>query len=423
MDTLAARLNPNLRATRHSETLLANQVCERLARQNRTVYRLGFGQSPFPVPPTVVAALRAAAGRKEYVDVAGLPELRKAAADFHSARQREDWDPERVIVGAGSKILLYAMLAAVERADVALVTPGWVSYEPQALLAGHRVYRLRTSYEQRWRLTAQALANFCENRGGTSRPLFLVLNYPGNPDGLAYTAAELASLAAVLRRHGVVVISDEIYGLLHHRGEHHSIADFYPEGTVITTGLSKWCGAGGWRLGLAHISPGLGEDYLQRVIGICSETMSCAPAPIQHAALAAYATEPGMDGFLHYQRETLASLGQHCAIKLQSAGVRVHPPEGGFYLLPDFSHFRDALRTLGINTGEQLTAALLAEAGVSLLPGSAFGMPADSLTARLAYVDFDGGSWVNREPCDTQRVERGLDSLCAWLAGAVTKAG
>jgi aspartate aminotransferase len=415
MEALASRLAPNLRATRHSETLLANQVCARLQREKRPVYRLGFGQSPFPVPASVVAALRAAADRKEYLDVQGLPALREAVARFHSARQRTSWNPERVVVGAGSKILLYALLAAVERADVALVTPGWVSYEPQALLAGHRVYRLHTRYEERWRLTAEQLADFCEQRSDQARPLFLVLNYPGNPDGLSYTASQLASLAAVMARHQVIVISDEIYGLLHHRGEHRSIADLYPEGTVVTTGLSKWCGAGGWRLGIAHVAPGLGGDYLQRVIGICSETVSCAPTPVQHAALAAYSPAAEIDGFLSYQRDVLATLGQHCARQLQDCGVRVHAPEGGFYLFPDFSSFRDALHARGISNSEQLTVALLAEAGVSLLPGSACGMPADSLTARLAYVDFDGGSGPEDGPCDTRRVAEGMDRLCAWL--------
>jgi aspartate aminotransferase len=77
----------------------------------------------------------------------------------------------------------------------------------------------------------------------------VVLNYPSNPTGQTYDAAQLEELATVARRYRLVVLSDEIYGELDHRGQHRSIAEFYPEGTIVSSGLSKWAGAGGWRLG------------------------------------------------------------------------------------------------------------------------------------------------------------------------------
>ena len=417
MNALAHRLDANLRPTRHSETLLANQVCNERSRAGQSVYQLGFGQSPFPVPAHIVNALKQSAHRKEYVGVQGLPELRRAVASFHSL-SGEDWDPDRVIVGAGSKILLYCLMAAVERADVALVSPGWVSYEPQAQLAGHPVFRLDTTFEEKWRLTPSALDRFCSRRAHVDRPLILVLNYPGNPDGLTYSPAELADLAAVFRRHGVIVISDEIYGLLHHRGEHASLAQFYPEGTIVTGGLSKWCGAGGWRLGVMHIPHALGEHYFQRVIGVCSETYSCAPAPIQHAAVSAYSMNDQLQRFLQNQRAELSALGRWCATRLQEAGVRVHLPEGGFYLFPDFGDHRAALQARGIFTSQQLTRRLLEEEGISLLPGSALGMPDSSLTVRLAYVDFDGTPALHQGACDTGKMRRGVQNLCAWIESA-----
>jgi len=253
MSPLALRLAHQLTDTQHSETLLINEVSNRLAADNRPLYRFGFGQSPFPVPKHVVQALRSNAHRKEYLNAQGLPELRRAVADFHNQVDASDWHPDQIIIGAGSKILLYCLMAAVKSADVALISPSWVSYEPQAKLARHRVWRIKTRFEDRWRLTPEVLNRFCDMRNEPDRPLILVLNYPGNPDGETYSASALRDLADVMRRHHVYVISDEIYGLLHHKGEHVSLAQFYPEGTMVTSGLSKWCGAGGWRLGICHI--------------------------------------------------------------------------------------------------------------------------------------------------------------------------
>ncbi len=415
MTDLSIQLGAHLRATRESATLVASQVSNALTAANQPVYRLGFGQSPFPVPESVVATLRASAHRKEYLAVQGLDQLREQAARFHSELGDRQWHAGQVIVGAGSKILLYSLMAAVTDADVVLVTPGWVSYEPQAKLAGHRVHRLQTKFEERWRLTPDALDRFCRGRYDPERPLLLVLNYPGNPDGLSYSGPELDALARVMRQHGVLVISDEIYSLLHHEGSHVSISDFYPEGTIVTTGLSKWCGAGGWRLGIALVPEQLGEAYLQGVVGVCSETFSCAPTPVQYAAVSAYAMSEDIQRFVAYQRDVLSDLGNHCAHSLQQADVAVHAPDGGFYLFPDFGAYRDRLARRGIATGEDFTRRLLAETGVCLLPGSAFGMDEHSLTARLAYVDFEGGDGLRQTRCDLSRTEQGVERLCAWL--------
>ncbi len=116
----------------------------------------------------------------------------------------------------------------------------------------------------------------------------LILNYPGNPDGLTYTEDKLKAIANYTRDANMLVISDEIYGLLDHAMSHNSFANYYPERTITTTGLSKWCGAGGWRFGAALLSDGISVDLKQTLIGIGSETYSCAPSPVQIAAKEAY---------------------------------------------------------------------------------------------------------------------------------------
>lgn len=417
MSTMEQRLAGHLRPTRHSETLLANELANKLAASRGRIYRFGFGQSPFPVPAHVAGALNASVSRKEYTDVQGLAELRRAIANFHGELDGLGWQPEELVVGPGSKILLFCLLAALDDVDVALPAPSWVSYEPQALLAGHRVLRIQTRGEDHWQLTPASLEKFCAERRDGERPLVLVLNYPGNPDGRTYDADTQEKFAGILRRHRVLVLSDEIYGPLDHRGTHHSIAHAYPEGTVVSTGLSKWCGAGGWRLGAVRIPPELGDGYFQGVLGVASETYSSASTPVQLAAIAAYRYDNATRDYLDAQRSILSDVGNRCADRLQAAGVRVSSPQGGFYLFPDFSSFAGQLAKRGIDSGGLLTRKLLEETGVALLPGSAFGMPGESLTTRLAYVDFDGDAALRTGRADTAHMDEGIDTLCRWLAG------
>ena len=99
----------------------------------------------------------------------------------------------------------------------------------------------------------------------------MILNYPNNPTGLSYTKEELKSIAKICKKNHTLVLSDEIYSRLHHRNGHISVSKYYPEGTIITSGLSKWCGAGGWRLGTMIIPDEL-ERIRQAIINVSSET-------------------------------------------------------------------------------------------------------------------------------------------------------
>ena len=415
MDSMAQALDGHLRDTRHSETLLNNQLARQRLESEMPLYRFGFGESPFPVPDRVISAMHKATHRKEYSDVQGLLELREAITTFHNSLEGHKWKPDELLIGPGSKILLFCLMAALRDADVLLPAPSWVSYEPQAHLAGHRVLQLPTRPEHGWQLTPQSLQEHCSSREPTTRPQILVLNYPGNPTGQSYSENDLEAFAAVMRQHRILVISDEIYGLLNHKGEHRSLAHHYPEGTIITTGLSKWCGAGGWRLGAVRIPPQLGRDYLQRVIGVASETYSSASTPVQLAAVTAYQHCPDILEYVCAQRNILSTIGNRLAAQLSSAGVRVAQPQGGFYLFPDFSPLAPRLARRGIHTCQQLTGKLLQDTGVSLLAGSAFGMDGARLTARLAYVDFDGADALRAGRANTQRMDDGIERLGDWL--------
>ena len=347
---MPVHLNLNVRGLGASATLAINERCDELRLQGRTVYKLGLGQSPFPVPAPVVEALQANAFQKNYLPVKGLAELRTAVAAYHCRRQEMECIADNVLIGPGSKELMF-LLQLVYYGDLVIPTPTWVSYAPQAHIIGRHVRWLRTHAENRWRLTPDELESLCRQDPG--RPRLVVLNYPANPTGGTYEAEELKALAEVARKNNVILLSDEIYGELHHQGRHVSIARFYPEGTIISGGLSKWCGAGGWRLGAFAFPPGL-RWLLDAMANVASETYTSTCAPIQYAAVRAFSGGPPIERYLVQSRRILSALGQEIARRLQQAGVKVAPPRGGFYLFPDFGPQADQLLKRGIKTSEEL---------------------------------------------------------------------
>ncbi|MGB0713941.1 MAG: pyridoxal phosphate-dependent aminotransferase, partial [Gammaproteobacteria bacterium] len=221
------------------------------------------------------------------------------------------------------------------------------------------------------------------------RPRILILSYPSNPTGMTYTEIELAALARVARRYGIVLLSDEIYGELTFDGRHRTVANYYPEGTIISSGLSKWCGAGGWRIGTFLFPPEL--RWLQDAMAVvASESFTSVSAPIQHAAVIAFQQPPEVMRYLEHSRAIQGALARHVTAELRSARLDLPDPEGGFYLFVDFSAHRERLESRGVTSGELLCNRLLEEGGVAILPGSAFGRSRRELSARLALVDFDG---------------------------------
>src|SRR5262245_6316191 len=384
--TFPERLNPIVHKLRLSATLAINEKSALMMSQGRKVYNLGFGQSPFSVPAPVVEALQSNAPQKAYLPVKGLAELRGAVADYYRRCYNLPATAEDILIGPGSKELMFQAQFAYAT-DLVLPSPSWVSYEPQAQLLGRRVDWLPTRQQDGWRLKPQALEDFCHKE--PQRPRLLILNYPNNPTGLTLRAAELEGLARVAQKYRLLVLADEIYGGLDHAGRHASIAHYYPEGTIISGGLSKWCGAGGWRLGTFYFPPGL-RWLLEAMACIASETYSTATAPVQYAAVRAFQMGAEIEDYLWQSRRILRALGGLACRRLQAFGVNVNAPEGAFYLFPDFSPHETKLRARGITSSWELCERLLAETGVALLPGADFGRPSSELTCRLAYVDFDG---------------------------------
>ena len=145
-------LNLNVRGLSQSATLGVNKRSTEIQNAGGQVFRLGLGQSPFPVPQVVVEALQANAHQKDYMPVKGLHELREAIAKHHRRKQHVDCSAEDVLVGPGSKELMF-LLQLVYYGDLVIPTPTWVSYAPQAHIIGRQIRWVPTRQENDWRMT------------------------------------------------------------------------------------------------------------------------------------------------------------------------------------------------------------------------------------------------------------------------------
>lgn len=416
-DGLSPRVSIDRRADglAPSSTLAIQERCAALVAEGRPVVRLGLGQSPFPVPPSVVSTLRANAGRKDYLPVQGLPALREAVAEYHRRRHSIAASPDDVLVAPGSKELLF-LLQLVHDGDILIPTPGWVSYEPQARIVGRRAVLLHTRREDGFLLLPEALDALCA--AAPTRARVLILNYPSNPTGATYTGAQLSALAEVARRHRLIVLSDEIYGELHFDGRHVSLATHYPEGTIVSGGLSKWCGAGGWRLGTFTFPRAL-RVLARTMSAVASETYTSTSAPIQYAAVRAFQGGYELERYLAGCRRILRALTTRGVRVLRQCGAEVLEPVGGFYLFPDFGPLRASLARRGIETATQLAARALEETGVAFLPGRDFGRPDEELCARLSLVDFVGARALEAQEDGASTDDDFLDAYCTPVVRAL----
>ncbi|MCE7733561.1 MAG: aminotransferase class I/II-fold pyridoxal phosphate-dependent enzyme [Candidatus Heimdallarchaeota archaeon] len=400
-------LTDKLHGLRRSATLAINEHSVKLQSEGKRIFRFGLGQSPFPVPEIVVNALRENAHQKEYLAVQGLIELREAVVDFAQRTIGLYVSPDQVMIGPGSKELLFLAQLSFN-GDLIIPSPCWVSYIPQARIIGHKIRLIHTDYEHRYRITANKLRNLCEEDriNKYNKPRLLLMNYPGNPDGNSYTQYELEAIARVARKHNILILSDEIYAETKYDGDHVSISKYYPEGTIVSAGLSKWAGAGGWRLG-TFIFPKQLDWLREAMCVIASETYTTVSAPIQYAAITAFRGAPSIEHYLEGTRRILKYLGIWCATKLRKVGVRVHDPVGAFYLFLDFSTFETKFYIKDINTTREMTEKILEQTGVAILPGSDFARSPDEFTARLAYVNFNGEKAL--QALDTTYLNRKID--------------
>jgi aspartate aminotransferase len=373
-----------------SSTLRINEEVAARRAGGETVFHMGFGESPFPVPERIKAALAEASAANSYPPTLGLPDLREKAVKYFSKRLGFDPSGVDALIGPGSKDLIFAAQLAIE-GDLILPTPSWVSYAPQAKLAGTKAIKIPTQAANHHRVTGGLVEDtIAKARSEGMNPRKIILNSPNNPTGLSIASEDLQDIARVCRTAGVIVISDEIYALTTHGGSHKSISEFYPEGTIVTTGMSKHLSLGGYRVGFAFAPTAL-KGLLEALRAVASETWSCVSHPIQYAAIAGLEEHRDIETHVAQCTKIHGMVSNYVRDQLIAAGIPYPPLSGGFYLYPDFTPLAAGLAdTFGVKTSQDLSADLLSRNAVATLPGTDFGDADQVLTLRLATTDYNG---------------------------------
>ena len=376
---MSNRIKKNILKLKESSTLVINEKCKDLIKQGKKVYQFGFGQSPFPVPEKIVETLKKNAYRKEYLPIQGLPLLREAISGYSEKKTGNIYPIENILITPGSKEAMLLMHIAF-KGEIIIPAPGWVSYEPQAQIGLNKVHWLETSRYNNWFPTANDLEKKIKSIG-KKKNLIFILNSPNNPSGAVCN--NLKELAKVAKKYKIIVLSDEIYTDLTFENYYNSISKYYPALTFITGGLSKWCGAGGWRLGFLAVPKKLNE-FLTSLKSLASESYSTVNTPTQFAAVEAYAGN--YDDYKNKVKGILKAIGNYVYNNLKSNKVLIEPPQGAFYLMPEFINKK-------YNSSSKLCEAILDETGVAMLPGSDFGFKPKKMLTRLSYTDFDGSKF------------------------------
>jgi len=309
----------------------------------------------------------------------GLEELRSAIASYLN-KNNNNFSKEDIVIGPGTKELML-LTQIIFKGDLLLPAPSWVSYQPQAIIAKNNVHWIQTTSNSNWFPTGKQLED--KVKSINSEGLLLIINSPNNPSGTICN--NLQEIAEVAKKYKIIILSDEIYSQLNFNGEYKSISNYYPEGTIVSTGLSKWCGAGGWRIGFFAI-PNQLKNFKDSLKILCSESFTSVSAPIQYAAIEAYKGDHSR--YLNAVKKILSFTADYVYKNLKSNVINIIKPEGGFYLFPEFTNAK-------FSSSSEMCKNILNKTGVALLPGSDFGLESSKMLARLSFTDFDGTNFLN----------------------------
>ena len=369
-----------------SATLKINEISKKLEQEGKEIIKFGFGESPFPVPDKIVEALKKNAHQKSYLPIQGLEDLRVSISKYESKKKNRNFSPEQIIVGPGSKELMFLLHISFD-GDIILPAPSWVSYKPQSIIADNKFHWIETVAENNWYPSAESLEKLVVKN--KEKNYLLILNSPNNPSG--QVCKNIKEISTIVKKYKITVLSDEIYSELTFDKSYESISNFCPEKVIVSNGLSKWCGAGGWRLGYFIIPNELNKIKNSMKV-LASETFSSVSAPIQFAAISAFKDDH--KEYILKSKKILKGIGEYIYNNLKSNNVIINKPMGGFYLMPEFLNKK-------FNTSVEMCKDLLNKKSVAILPGSDFGFSEDKMISRLSYTDFDGKNFMSKINLDT----------------------
>lgn len=331
-----------------------------LERQGRKIVHLEIGEPDFDTPPNVVEAAVDALhkGWTHYGPSAGLPELRQAIAETVSRSRGVTVSPDEVVVVPGGKpIIFYTMLALIEEGDeVVYPNPGFPIYESMINYAGGTAVPIALREERGFAMDMDELAALM-----TDRTKLIILNSPQNPTGGILTRAEIEQAARVIGDRDILVLSDEIYSRLQFEGQPFSMMSVpgMQERTILLDGFSKTYAMTGWRIGYGVMR----ADLAAQITRLMTNSNSCTASFTQMAGIEALRGDQSAVGAMcgEFERRCRAFVNGLNRIK----GFSVRMPKGAFYVFANITQ-----------TGwksKPLADALLDEAGVAALSGTAFG--------------------------------------------------
>jgi aspartate aminotransferase len=367
-------LSHRLDLIKPSATLAVNQKARLLKQQGRSIIDLSVGEPDFDTPDFIKeAAIKAIeGGETKYTPVMGTENLRKAIQSHAKNQQNIAYKLSEIIVTSGAKQALFnAFLATLDDLDEVIIpAPYWVSYPEMVALFKAKPVIVECFEDQMFKITPEQL-----EKAITPQTKWFLLNTPSNPTGMCYSVEELKALAGALRKHPhVFILCDDIYENLVYEGfEIMSLGTLAPdlkERMLIVSGVSKSYAMTGWRLGYA-----MGPEFLINAMNtLQSQSTSNASSISQAAALAALT---GENKFLKNWIVTYTERRDFVLEHLNSKYFQAFKPQGAFYI------FLSCKPCIGLHTPSgnilktdiDVANYLLEEAGVALVPGSAFGAP------------------------------------------------
>ena len=354
-----------------SATMAVTARAAELKRAGKDVIGLGAGEPDFDTPEFIKeAAIQAIRdGQTKYTAVGGTPEMKQAVVDKFQRDNQLEYTTEQILVSCGGKQGCYNLaMALLGPGDEAIIpAPYWVSYPDMVLLADARPVIIDAGVEQDFKITPEQL-----KAAITPNTKLLFLNSPSNPTGKAYNRAELEALGEVLRQHPQVAIgTDDMYEHILWTNEPFvnivmACPDLY-ERTIVLNGVSKAYAMTGWRIGYA----GGPKNIISTMAKIQMQSTSNPASISQVAAQTALngdqsCIQPMLQAYQdrhNYVYQTLSAMNS----------VQMVPADGTFYAFPDFSQVIDNLDDVNDDVG--LAEYFLNEAGVAMVPGTAFGSP------------------------------------------------
>ena len=360
-----------------------------LERQGKNIVHLEIGEPDFDTPGNVIEAGVNALhqGWTHYGPSAGLPELRQTIAEYVSKTRRVNVSSEEVVVVPGGKpIIFFTMLALVDAGDeVIYPNPGFPIYESMINYAGGKAVPIKLREERDFSLDVDELAGLINDR-----TRLIILNSPQNPTGGVMSRRDIEGVAEAIGDRNVMVLSDEIYSRLLFEGEHFSIMSVpgFKDRTILLDGFSKTYAMTGWRMGYGVMR----DDLAATMTRLMTNSNSCTASFTQVAGIEALrGDQSSVDHMLdEFKQRRDVMVGRLNKIK----GFSCRMPRGAFYVFPNITKTGWA--------SKKLADAMLEEAGVACLSGTAFGNFGEG------YLRFSVANSL-------ENLNKALDNIEAWV--------